>query len=198
MGRRSRARTFFLFEYALLDKRGLASNDKTNRLTKPTFPLAVPPEFVRGLGPVRRRGQEPSAIWRGQRTYVDCSGLLGDKAVVDWTGAYAHDLKVRPYFLRLFSDGVVLRLTLAMVGYERRGDLREETLLSLGQTVAEVWHGSIKTLRGEQTLRTLHRQFEAPQVYRRILVSWKDAVHAEEDRPDGQGAVHQAGVGASA
>ena len=46
--------------------------------------------------------------------------------------------------------------------------------------------------------RVADGRVEAPQVSRRILVSWKDAVHAEEDRSDGQGAVHQAGVGASA
>ena len=39
---------------------------------------------------------------------------------------------------------------------------------------------------------------EAPQVSRRILVSWKDANHAEEDRSEGQGAVCAAGVGALA
>ncbi|TSD64195.1 relaxase domain-containing protein, partial [Aeromicrobium piscarium] len=39
---------------------------------------------------------------------------------------------------------------------------------------------------------------EPPQVSRRILVSWKDADHAEEDRSEGQGAVRAAGAGASA
>ena len=39
---------------------------------------------------------------------------------------------------------------------------------------------------------------EAPQVSRRILVSWKDANHAEEDRSEGQGAVRAAGAGALA
>jgi hypothetical protein len=32
-----------------------------------------------------------------------------------------------------------------------------------------------------------HQQIEAPQVSCRILVSWKDAVHAEEEGSEGQG-----------
>lgn len=39
---------------------------------------------------------------------------------------------------------------------------------------------------------------EPPQVWCRILVSWKDANHAEEDRPEGQGALRAAGAGAFA
>ncbi len=39
---------------------------------------------------------------------------------------------------------------------------------------------------------------EAPQVSRRVLLSWNDANHAVEDRPEGQGAVCAAGAGASA
>ena len=39
---------------------------------------------------------------------------------------------------------------------------------------------------------------EAPQVSRRIHVSWKDANHAEEDRSEGQGAVRAPGAGALA
>jgi hypothetical protein len=159
MARTSAARTFFLFEYALLDKRGLTRPEDTSRLSKPAFPSAAPPEFVRGLGPVRMRDQEPSALWRGQRTYVDCSGLLGNRKLVDWTGVYAGDLKIRPYFLRLYGDGVVLRLALAMVGHARRTDLRDETLLSMGQTVAELWHGSVDASRGSHELRSLHTQF---------------------------------------
>ena len=41
-------------------------------------------------------------------------------------------------------------------------------------------------------------RLEAPQVSRRILVSWKDATRAEEDRCEGQGEVCPAGVGALA
>ncbi len=40
--------------------------------------------------------------------------------------------------------------------------------------------------------------FEATQVSRRILVSWKDATRAEEDRSEGQGEVCPAGAGALA
>lgn len=36
----------------------------------------------------------------------------------------------------------------------------------------------------------------APQLSRRVLVSWKDAHHAEEDRSEGQRAVRAPGTGA--
>ena len=94
---------------------------------------------------------------------------------------------------------------------------RYEVLDSLGSGQhGEVWRVHDRNLNAEYALKLLEANqiggpwaeahllnslsgdFEAPQVSRRILVSWKDANHAEEDRSEGQGAVCAAGVGALA
>ena len=52
--------------------------------------------------------------------------------------------------------------------------------------------GCVKRLRAP-VAQDYPKLVEAPQVSRRILVSWKDAVHAEEDRSEGQGTVRAPG-----
>lgn len=137
------------------------------------------------------RGRAGDPLYTARRTLHTGADLLTDRQRARLDALFAD-----PAHIAVEATWGVYQ---AVIAAYRHPD-RPTGKATLTQVIASLHRGVPTALSELSALgRTLNkRASEAPQVLCRILLSWKDARHAEEDRSEGQGAVRAAGAGALA